>query len=202
MNQTTTEPRQTDRRRAEIAAAARSLIAEQGFEGLRTRDIAERVGINIATLHYHVPSKEALVELVAQSLRDEFRAQYQRHSREGLSGIEELRLEFADFRETLTTNREAFIVLAELSSRGKRDEKIAAIMEPLKNFWHGMVAGLIARGCADGSFRQGLDPATTARVVIGGMVDSQRYSGDTIAIFDQVVTELETLLANSTPPKP
>ena len=146
MSQTTTEPRQTDRRRAEIAAAARSLIAEQGFEGLRTRDIAERVGINIATMHYHVPSKEALVELVAQSLRDEFRAQYARHSREGLSAIEEIRLEFADFRETLTDNREAFIVLAELSARARRDEKVAAIMEPLKIFWHHSGCGLFCWG--------------------------------------------------------
>lgn len=196
MSQATTEPRQTDRRRIEIAAAARSLIAEQGFEGLRTRDIAERVGINIATLHYHVPSKEALVELVAQSLRDEFRAQFIRHSREGLSGLDEIRLEFADFRETLTDNREAFIVLAELSSRGKRDEKIATIMEPLKVFWHGMIADIVRRGCADQSFRSDLDPAATARVVIGAMIDSQRYSGDTIAIFDEVVAELELLLAN------
>ncbi len=59
-------------RRREIAAAARSLIAERGFEGLRTRDIAARVGINVATLHYHVPTKEALIGLVAQSLRDDF----------------------------------------------------------------------------------------------------------------------------------
>jgi AcrR family transcriptional regulator len=199
MNQTVTEPRQTDRRRIEIAAAARSLIAEQGFEGLRTRDIAERVGINIATLHYHVPSKEALVELVAQSLRDEFRAQYARHPREGLSAMDEMRLEFADFRETLTDHREAFIVLAELSIRGRRDEKIAAIMEPLKLFWHGMVAGIVERGVADGSFRPDLDPTATARVVIGGMVDSQRYSGDTLAIFDSVVVELERLLTNLSP---
>jgi AcrR family transcriptional regulator len=196
ISQTATEPRQTDRRRIEIGAAARSLIAEQGFEGLRTRDIAERVGINIATLHYHVPSKEALVELVAQSLRDEFRAQYARHPREGLSGMEEMRLEFADFRETLTSNREAFIVLAELSARGRRDEKIAAIMEPLKLFWHGMVAAIVRRGLADGSFRADLDPDATARVVIGAMVDSQRYSGDTIAVFDQVTAELELLLTN------
>ena len=57
-------------RRREIAAAARSLVAERGFEGLRTRDIADRVGINVATLHYHVPSKDALIELLAESLRD------------------------------------------------------------------------------------------------------------------------------------
>ena len=68
----------SDIRRPAIAAAARALIAERGFEGLRTRDIAERVGINVATLHYHVPSKEALIELVAQSMRDDFIAQQQR----------------------------------------------------------------------------------------------------------------------------
>ena len=56
----------TDDRRREIAAAARDLIVEKGVEGLRTRDIAERVGINVATLHYHVPTKEALIELVAE----------------------------------------------------------------------------------------------------------------------------------------
>ena len=64
-----------DVRRRAIAAAARELIVEKGFEGLRTRDIADRVGINIATLHYHVPTKEALIGLVAQSMRDEFIAQ-------------------------------------------------------------------------------------------------------------------------------
>ena len=52
-----------DERRIAIARAARALIIGKGLEGLRTRDIAERVGINIATLHYHVPSKEALVAL-------------------------------------------------------------------------------------------------------------------------------------------
>ena len=69
---------------AAIAAAARALIAERGFEGLRTRDIADRVGINIATLHYHVPTKEALIELVAQSMRDDFIAQSRAWRREGL----------------------------------------------------------------------------------------------------------------------
>ncbi|MBI4046729.1 MAG: TetR family transcriptional regulator, partial [Devosia nanyangense] len=42
----------TEERRRAIAMAARQLIIEKGFEGLRTRDIADRVGINIATLHY------------------------------------------------------------------------------------------------------------------------------------------------------
>src|ERR687886_1820791 len=52
-----------DRRRALVAAAYRR-IATDGFEGLRTRDIASDVGVNIATLHYYFPTKEALIRSV------------------------------------------------------------------------------------------------------------------------------------------
>ena len=90
-----------DIRRPAIAAAARALIAERGFEGLRTRDIAERVGINVATLHYHVPTKEALIEIVAQSMRDDFIAQGKAWRREGLTPLQELQAEIAEFRDTM-----------------------------------------------------------------------------------------------------
>ena len=113
----------SDVRRRAIAAAARALIAERGFEGLRTRDIADRVGINIATLHYHVPTKEALIELVAQSMRDDFIAQSKAWRREGLTPLQELQHEMADFRETMEHNPELFAVLAEMIERARRDPK-------------------------------------------------------------------------------
>src|SRR5262245_2213790 len=49
-----------ERRRTLVAAAFRR-IASEGFEGLRTRDVAADVGVNIATLHYYFPTKEALI---------------------------------------------------------------------------------------------------------------------------------------------
>src|SRR5436189_6357868 len=48
-------------RRGELTMAAHRRLATDGFEGLRTRDIAADVGVNIATLHYHFPTKEALI---------------------------------------------------------------------------------------------------------------------------------------------
>lgn len=185
-----------DRRRLEIAAAARALIAERGFEGLRTRDIAERVGINVATLHYHVPSKEALVGLVAGSLRDQFRAQFERNIREGLTPLEVLRLEFADFRETLVDDPAAFLVLHELSARARRDERIEAIMRPLQSYWHAQIAKILAAGRADGSFRPDLDPDGAAAMVIGAMVRAERHPHDPPAFFDRIVAELERALLN------
>lgn len=57
-----------DDRRRQIVETAFDTIAEKGFEGLRTRDVAERVGINSATLHHYFPTKEALVEGIAEHL--------------------------------------------------------------------------------------------------------------------------------------
>src|SRR5436309_13427251 len=60
-----------DRRRA-LVAAAYQIIAESGFEGLRTRDVAARAGVNIATLHYYFATKEDLVRGVVELLAQEF----------------------------------------------------------------------------------------------------------------------------------
>lgn len=184
----------TDQRRAEIALAARALIAEKGFEGLRTRDIAERVGINIATLHYHVPSKEALIELLAESLRDEFIAQHERNSREGSTPLEMLRQEFADFRDALVNNPNLMLVMAELSERARRDEKVARVIRPMQANWASQIAAIVAAGAKDGSFRADIDPEAAAIVIIGAMVAARIPRN--IRFFDRVTAELERSFVN------
>ncbi len=185
-------------RRTEIAAAARSLIAERGFEGLRTRDIAERVGINIATLHYHIPTKESLIELVAQSLRDDFIAQSEARPRAGLSSLQKMHLEFDDFRDTLVNNPELFVVLTELRIRARRDGKVAAAIGPMTVYWHRQWSEILSAGRDDGSLRADLDPAAAATMVIGALIASERFSDDPSAHFDRVAAELERALTNPT----
>jgi len=50
-----------ENRRQALVEAALDEIAERGFEGLRTREVAAHVGLNVATLHYYFPTKEALI---------------------------------------------------------------------------------------------------------------------------------------------
>jgi len=192
---TCSEPKRcdTDERRKQIALAARALIVERGFEGLRTRDIADRVGINVATLHYHVPSKEALVGLLAESLRDEFIAQVEKRPRAGVSPLEMLRLEFADFRETEVENPALHLVMFELMERARRDERVAAVIRPMQAFWHGQMAEIFQQGRRDGSFRADIDPEAAASMVIGAMIGATRRETD-IAFFDRVAAELERSL--------
>ena len=65
------------RTRAEIAAATREailsaaceIIAEEGFEKIRMRLVAERAGVSTAALHYHFDNRE---KLFAEALRYSF----------------------------------------------------------------------------------------------------------------------------------
>jgi AcrR family transcriptional regulator len=177
-------------RRPAIAAAARALIAERGFEGLRTRDIAERVGINVATLHYHVPTKEALIEIVAQSMRDDFIAQGKSWRRQGLTPLQELQGEIAEFRDTMEHNPQLFVVLAEMVERARRDPRIDAAVRPLLTYWHQQMMDLMTRGRRDGSFRADLDPRAAATVVTGAMIATQRPPFQGVSQFDRVAAEL------------
>src|SRR2546430_14650430 len=67
-----------DERRRSLVLAAYDLIAEKGFEDLRTRDVAMRAGVNIATLHYYFASKKDLIDGVVDYLLDLFSSQASR----------------------------------------------------------------------------------------------------------------------------
>ena len=180
----------TEDRQKAIAAAARMLIAERGFEGLRTRDIADHVGINIATLHYHVPTKQALIRLVAQSLREDFQAQHARRPREGLDATSRLELEFADFRELFETDQQLLVVMAELGARARRDDEVAAEIVPMHAGWAGQLAALLAEGRDDGSFHRHIDPAAAATIVIGAMTTCLRQPVRALDHLDAVFAQL------------
>jgi len=183
----------TDDRKRAIAAAARSLIVEKGFEGLRTREIADRVGINIATLHYHIPTKDALIELVAQSMKDDFMAQYHRYPREGLDPRQLLELEINKHRDTRRHNPELLLVMEEMGRRARHDATIARYIDPMRLFWRQEIIDILKAGVADGSFRANLDPEGAVFMVIGTMVAMSIYRLDD----DTSVNAAKTALVNS-----
>jgi AcrR family transcriptional regulator len=186
----------TDDRRAEIAAAARAIIVEKGVEGLRTRDIAERVGINVATLHYHVPSKEALIALVAESLRSAFMQQAIDRPRAHLSAAERMDLEFVDFREIALEKPEILLVFSELMERGRRDERIAEAILPMKQRWRQILAGLLSEGVSDGVYRPDIDPEAFAAIMIATFIGFCRNPEKNPERLDRLVGELQRAIRN------
>jgi AcrR family transcriptional regulator len=189
-NPTSSKRESTEDRRAAIARAARDLIVEKGVEGLRTRDIAERVGINIATLHYHVPTKEALIGLVAETMKHEFRVQSIIRPRAHLSAVERLEHEFYDFEEMYTEQPEIITVMGELIERSRRDPVVKSAVAPLQGHWHRMVADIFADGLKEGSFRPDLDPEPAATIFIGALIAFCRSSDTSNDTFKRLCAEL------------
>src|ERR1700751_4980732 len=105
-----------ERRRA-LAAAAFRRLASAGFEGRRTRDVAADVGVNIATLHYYFPTKEALIRAVIGQAMQRFT---ETMPREG-SPVDQLRGHFRAIAWLMKTDQQLWAVMGELVLRAPRD---------------------------------------------------------------------------------
>ena len=93
---------QGEERRQSLVEAAYHLIAEGGFEQLRTRDIAARAGVNIATLHSYFARKEDLIQGVVEYLLRQFMTAYLPGSSfEMRTPLEQIRGELAEMQYLL-----------------------------------------------------------------------------------------------------
>ncbi len=153
-----------DRRRALIVAAY-DRIANAGFEGLRTRDVAADVGVNVATLHYYFPTKEALIRGVVGHALRKFAATM---PAEG-SPAEQLRQHLTALRHLLKEEPRLCAVLGELTLRAPRDPVIASVLRGTDDPWHRMLGDLFRRGIADGCLDSRLDPDDAAALTISAI---------------------------------
>ena len=142
--------------------AAYKLIAERGFEGLRTRDIAKAVGVNIATLHYHFPTKEALVRGVVGHAFTRFRSTL---TSEG-TAVDQLRQHFSGLRRLAREEPDLFAVMGELALRAPRDPVIGTLMQATDDAWHGMMRTLLRRAWAEQGINTDIDPDDFAALVV------------------------------------
>src|SRR5215471_10536240 len=140
------EPRTRDNRRRDLVLAAYHQIAERGFEGLRTREIAREVGVNVATLHYYFPTKEALIRGVLDHAMGQFRGTLKPSG----SAADELRDHLRGLRRLLIDEPQLGLVLGELTLRSVRDPDVSAALRDTNDIWHATLRGLIHRGVEQG----------------------------------------------------
>ena len=154
----TTLKSQGEERRQSLVEAAYHLIAEGGFEQLRTRDIAARAGVNIATLHYYFARKEDLIQGVVEYLLRQFMTAYLPGSSfEMRTPLEQIRGELAEMHYLLQEKPDMFIVMNELVLRSLHNPAIRAHITWLEEGWHGYLEHVLRQGKEQGLFRSDLD---------------------------------------------
>lgn len=129
-----------DRRRRDLLVAAYELIAQRGLEGLRTRDIATRAGVNVSTLHYYFGTKESLLEAVVLFVAEKFAGEGDLAQ---LPLDPTLRQHFERAQVTFRKNPELAIVLQELALRAQRDSVTRTAFRPIFKFWNDQVEQVI-----------------------------------------------------------
>jgi len=194
--------RRREGRREALVAAAYARIAEHGFEGLRTRDVADDVGVNVATLHYYYPTKEALIRGVVGHAMKRFLTTL---SGEG-TPAEQLRHHLRGVRRLAADEPELFAVMGELALRSARDPAIAAILGDTDTAWAAWLRGLVGRRAERGCLDAGLDPDDVAALVVAAlkgacMVPAAPSRPERLERLDRALRQLERWLGLGSSPE-
>lgn len=192
----TTPPVQArpDRRSALVLAAYRQ-IAARGFEGLRTREVAAEVGVNIATLHYYFPTKERLIEGVVEHAMERFRSTLEPHG----TSADQLRNYLRAVRRLVHDEPELGAVMGELALRSSRDPALAGTMEHMYEVWHRTVRGLLKRAVKEGNMRPDVDSDEVAAIILATLTGVSLPSRGTRP--DQALRQLERWLGIGAAPR-
>lgn len=180
-----------DERRAMIAEAARALILESGLAALRTRDVAARVGINISTLHFHVPSKAALVVLVAETTRDSFLSLLPPAPDPAQPARAQLRAEAQAYHDSLRDRPELAACFGQLAQLAGTEPEVAAMLDAFAQGWCQRYAEILAIGRAQSVFRPDLVPLPAALAITGALTAFGPRGTGGLAMFWPVFDEIE-----------
>lgn len=184
-----TRSRKEDRQQA-LVLAAFNQIAERGFEGLRTREVAAGVGMNIATLHYYFPTKEALIRGVVAHAMDRFRSTLAPHG----SPADQLRNHLRAVRKLLRDEPEVGAVMGELALRSGRDAAMARIIAEAFAAWQRTLRGLLRRAARDGYLARDLDNDDVAALIMATLTSITLPSTATADRTDRAFRQLERWL--------
>jgi AcrR family transcriptional regulator len=190
------------RRRTALLQAAFDVVAEVGFEGLRTRAVAQRAGVNIATLHYYFPSKQHLIEGLAELIGAKFVTLHGRPPRpSGLAALDRLRQEFSDGRFYLKHHPEMLLVMQEFTLRGKRDPEVQRTVDQMNAHWRDGIERMVRAGMADGTFRDDIPVGemlsmlmailTGAATSGGGQIDAMERMTESWILSGQAKKKLQ-----------
>lgn len=179
-------------RREQISRAAFASIAERGFEGLRMREVADRAGVNIATVHYYFGGKEQLIHAAYLELQQRFRATI---GTEG-SAADRLTDHLHSVSDMLLGDDALRSVLSEIALRARRDPELHEAIGSAEATWFSELEQLLTEGRRAGEWAAPVDPGATAALLIalckGACLPVLATARPTelASAFDQVLTWL------------
>lgn len=154
-----------EQRRTEVAAAARSAIADRGLDGATVRDIAAAAGVSTGVLAHYFRDKD---ELLLQALRDSYAAAAGRMLRAGRRnpGLEAVRGMLEEELPLDDAGRTELRVWLAFWGRAAFNPALADEQAAGCRVWRKLIEEAIRVGIEDGSVRADAEPAEEAEALM------------------------------------
>ena len=150
-------------RRTQILDAARSVLAEKGFEATTVSEIVAKAGVAQGTFYLYFPSKASLVEALCEEMFarileavQEATVSAERFSEAIEAGVRAVFEESRNYQDVLEIINARMGFLSVPSELAKLDEP-----------YYQLVAEIIQRGQAAGEVRADANPDLCARLIVG-----------------------------------
>ncbi len=174
-------------RRKQIIEAARKLIIRRGSERIRTKEIAEAVGLTEGAIYRHFKSKMEILSLLVDSIEDDLVGDITGAATEGNQVIEALEKVLKSHLSAIEQRRGiSFLVIAEIISLGdkKLNQKISGVIGKYTT----SLKELLANGVNSGELSPDLDVNAAAILFFGmlqGLVNLWALNGYNFNLKEQ-----------------
>jgi AcrR family transcriptional regulator len=153
-------------RSAELIAAARAVIAREGYAGASLRKVADQAGASTGAASYYFENKEAMVAAVAHSLFDEFDTWLEEQG----DACDPQSLCNNLLNWTTRGESEAWLITLQLLVGARGDPPLAVVIAERNGRFMANLTKLIERGQAQGLIRRDF-PADVLADQLGAMGD-------------------------------
>ncbi|MCM3629463.1 TetR/AcrR family transcriptional regulator [Paenibacillus glycanilyticus] len=178
----------------EILHVAHELLVERGYNGFSYADIADKVGIQKASIHYHFPSKENLVQSVIQRYRSIVKSKLSELDKIPVDSVQKLRLYLNYWNECLQNKASDVCLCAQLAAEVPMlPESVRIEVQGHFEELSGWIAGLLREAIDKRQLSLSADQVKDeAEFVVasihGGMLSARTYNNG--EYFNQISKQL------------
>ncbi len=176
----------------QILDVAQDLVRCRGYSAFSYADISQQVGIRKASIHYHFPSKEALVKELVKRYHNTFQQKLKGIERSGSDPQKQLQMFVGLYRNGLS---DCQICLCGMLS-AEIEVLSDAVQQEIRTFLsatHAWLEGVLATGKAVGCLQPRISPKTEASLLLATLQGAQlmaRTAEDSEVMFDSIAQPL------------
>lgn len=152
---------------AQIVQAAIRVIARQGYAGTSLMDIAKEAGMSKGAVHYHYPTKEALIEVVLAAACDAVQDRTIKAWSGSANPFESLHASLEELWSARVNRTDEMLVVADLIAQALTDEKLRAPLAEYYRFAAQQIVDYVGNQIGPLGFEPKLPLPLISRLIIG-----------------------------------